>query len=293
MRTLFIQTLTSIASERQSLDPFVAAPLYAKDPSLQDTEALFPSNDNEIKLFQMGLPKNLSIYWSISTVLAFWFLFIHAPPLLIKRDAIRDAPFMLHLFGAYSVYLGCVFNALLTPSTIGGKARPWHIGVGRFAMIGGLFGIVFGYWKSWIPFGATPMSFAIPISIGGIAQLIAQIVGYKSIKEFQRLKSQIEEMEASGIDSSVELDDLKVEKEKALKGHIFAMIVLFAAACGVPGAVRVAELFGKMQLILLIVFNVSLQAMSNPFALSYLKRSANPEETPLKGDTGKAAMTVA
>ena len=162
MRTLFIQTLTSIASERQSLDPFVAAPLYAKDPSLQDTEALFPSNDNEIKLFQMGLPKNLSIYWSISTVLAFWFLFIHAPPLLIKRDAIRDAPFMLHLFGAYSVYLGCVFNALLTPSTIGGKARPWHIGVGRFAMIGGLFGIVFGYWKSWIPFGATPMSFAIP-----------------------------------------------------------------------------------------------------------------------------------
>ena len=241
----------------------------------------------------MGLPKNLSIYWTISTVLAFWFLFIHAPPILIKRKAFNDVPFMLHLFGAYSVYLGCVFNALMTPSTAGGRVRVWHIRVGRFAMIGGIFGVVFGFWKSWIPFGAVSMDFAIASSIGGIVQLIAQIVGYKSIKEFQRLKSQIEEMEASGIESSVELDDLKVEKEKALKGHIFAMIVLFAAACGVPGAVRVAELFGKMQLILLIVFNVSLQAMSNPCALSYLKRSANPEETPLKGDTGKAAMTVA
>ena len=241
----------------------------------------------------MGLPKNLSIYWTISTVLAFWFLFIHAPPILIKRKAFNDVPFMLHLFGAYSVYLGCVFNALMTPSTAGGRARVWHIRVGRFAMIGGIFGVVFGFWKSWIPFGAVSMDFAIPISIGGISQLIAQYIGYSSIKQFQRLKAQIQEMEASGIESSAELDGLKDDKEKALKRHIISMIALFAAACGTPAAMRVAELFGSNQLILVIVFIISIQIMINPFALSYTKPKNTHEESLLSEDSSNKSPVLA
>lgn len=89
--------------------------------------------------------KMLNIYWILTTSLLVWFLFIHSPPYLSKR--VREiesynVPFILHLFGAYVISLACISNSLFTPSTMGGKSKPYHILVGRIGMVGGIIAFI-------------------------------------------------------------------------------------------------------------------------------------------------------
>ena len=225
----------------------------------------------------MNLPKNLSIYWTLSTTLAFWFLFVHAPPILIQRKVWTDPAFAIHIVGVYTVYLGCVVNALWTPSTQTGQ---YHVRIGRVALVAGIAGVISGAYKAWIPFGAYPIGGAVALSIGGSFQLLAEWFGYFGIKEYQRCKARIEELEGNDIvgddDRLALLEELHGKKAKALQTHISSMVALFVAACGIPAAVRVAAVFGKNELVALIVCIVALNLMVNPYTRSYSSSKAAP-----------------
>lgn len=147
-------------------------------------------------------------------------------------------------------------------------------------MVFGVFGFLAGLYICWWPWREVlpPVGFSIGISIGGIAQMILQTLGYKDIKRFQRIQSEIERLTSpssssppaqdvpnnqsnllpnDGSENTEELiEQLKEEKVKALNGHISNMISLFVVACGVPAAMRIADFLaidGTVALIVCIV----------------------------------------
>ncbi len=242
-------------------------------------------------------PKNLSVYWVISTGLAVWFLFIHSPPMLRERfDGYalsifyRDPFFALHLTGAYIIYIACIHNTLLTPSCLNGDARTYHVYVGRIGMIAGVVGFVLGAYCAWSPSRPNhDQGFAIGITIGGVMQLMAQAGGYFSIRKYQRLKQEIEDltsyvadegtsdmnygsMDESGgglVNPSTKIDELTVERDEALKTHIKCMIGLFAVACGIPALLRIVGDLGSNAIwVSIAVVNV----MAIRFERFYTKR---------------------
>jgi hypothetical protein len=168
----------------------------------------------------MSLPKP-SIYWILSVTLAIWFLFIHSPPILLERHAFSDFPFAAHLFGAYSIYIACIINTLITPSTFHGKAYGWHVWIGRLGMISGLISFVFGAYCAWSSYriNRPPMGFSIGISTGGIFQIAIQYLGYTSIQKFKALKAKVNEMEMRDQHGD-DLDNLKQQKDSALRNHV-------------------------------------------------------------------------
>merc|ERR1712038_2176772 len=207
----------------------------------------------------------------MGTALAVWFLFIYSPPKLKESHGkvfFEDHPFALHLVGAYIIYLACIHNTIMTPSCLDGKARPYHVYVGRIGLIAGFVGFGFGAYCAWSPQRAIKPSrgFAIGITIGGVFQILGQVAGYLSIRKYKALKQRVDEImgeigeesmteQGSGkMSSSVEcaeqqqlqqkeqhedrtsteLDDLKSKRDKALKEHIILMVVLFVVACGMP-----------------------------------------------------------
>ena len=131
------------------------------------------------------------------TALAVWFLFIHAPPILIQRKIWLDPGFSIHLVGAYGIYLVCIFNTLFTPMSLPNhRAKGWHIRAGKAGMILGYIGFLFGLYCSFWPFGRDlpPRSFAFGITAGGCAQVACQFFGMRSIQRYYRIKDQIEEL---------------------------------------------------------------------------------------------------
>lgn len=190
------------------------------------------------------LPKSLNVFWTVSAALSLWLLIIHAPPVLVRRDAIRNPAFVWHMIGIYSVSLGCIINALVTPSVWGGRGKAWHIWSGRWAMIGGVVGASSGAWLAWHELQYLPLGFVIWISAIGVVQLYAQVKGYNAIREFRTIKEQLALAEVAG-ESEVVLNKLRDEQRRLLNIHIHYMILLFVVACGFPAGLRLGEVIGQ------------------------------------------------
>ena len=219
------------------------------------------------------LLKNVTFYWVFASSIAFWFILIHAPAFIIQRKVYNDWPLATHVIGASTIYLACVVNTLFTPSTLGGKARPWHVWIGRIAMIAGLVSFGLGAFCSWWPYRETrpPMAFSIGITLGGIGQVIAQCIGYNAIRRFKALKARLEDMEEAKIQED-ELEECKRQKESALRTHIYSMIALFVAACGIPAGMRIADMLPEwLGLTRLIGVIVLFEVMVKPFGDTYIK----------------------
>lgn len=166
-------------------------------------------------------------------------------------------------------------------------------------MIAGIIGFVFGAYCAWTP--SRPgydQGFAIGITIGGVFQLMAQAVGYVSIRKYQRLKQEINELtsyvadegtsdtnygsmdESSGgliinPSTSTKIDELTVQRDKALKAHIAYMIGLFTVACGVPAALRIVGAIAFLENLGSNAIWVSiavLNVVAIPFERFYTKR---------------------
>lgn len=219
-----------------------------------------PSN-----LFSLG--KNVNLYWIGASGLAIWFLFIHSPPILRARHVLMDPAFVWHLLGAYSIYLACIHNTLVTPSV----ARSQHVWVGRIGMIMGVVGFGFGLYISWWPWrDLPPRGFSIGITIGGIAQIVLQLQGYTSIRRFKALRERLSEAPGNESDTlMVDREELERDKAKALSAHIESMISLFVVACGTPAAMRIAGKFGAggapVIVLLVVVFSLVAQRFSKVF----------------------------
>jgi len=192
-----------------------------------------------------GLGKNLNLYWLAASGIAVWFLFVHSPLLLRKRTI--NHLFAVHLLGAGGIYLICIHNALVTPSTFQGRGKSWHINLGRVGMILGIVGVVTGYILTWRSVDKVGLGFAIPISIGGFFQLVSQFKGYQHIQAFQRLRDVEEEAtrkaatnheSAATLSSLQELQELQEQKNHHLNNHIGYMIGTFVMACGIPAVMR-------------------------------------------------------
>ena len=197
------------------------------------------------------VPATLNIYWVLGTCLCVWFLWIHAPIVLLAKDYIPPLLYV-HLFGVYAVYMACVHNTLLTPSTFGGAARPFHIVVGRFGLILGVVGFVSGFILTWLTKESYPLGFSIGITSGGIGQMMAQYTGYKAIRKFKEIKAQLEASSQEDIDQD-ERFRLEDEQDKQLIIHISQMFILFFLACGIPALMRMADSLGTLSLVLFII----------------------------------------
>lgn len=254
-----------------------------------------------------GLPKNLSVYWVFFSSLALWFLFLHAPPILRGRYGhafilFDDPAFAIHLFGAYTIYLVCVHNTILTPSSLNGDAKKYHIYVGRFGMIAGLIGFIFGTYCAWSPYRPYPVDqgFAIGITIGGAMQVMTQVMGYMSIRKYQRLRKEVDDLMmmstadgdgiyygsmddggngnvgGTGQHTQLELlEQLTKKKDEALKGHVGMMIGLFAVACGIPAALRILDSIAILEsnaTLSIVATIMVLNALTFPFRNFYFKR---------------------
>lgn len=218
-----------------------------------------------------GVGKNGNIYWFAATGLAVWFLFVHTPPLLIQRKVFQHDPLLvLHLLGAGGIYLACVHNALFTPSTFQGRSLPWHIWVGRAGMILGILGFLTGAILSWTRLDSVGLSFAIPITIGGLGQVLAQWRGYHFIQLYRKAKD--EELALAymyGQDES-KLIELQQQQKTYLSYHIGYMIGVFVAACGIPAVLRV---FSNVENVWpLIAAYVGFNVMSSAYANTFISR---------------------
>jgi hypothetical protein len=229
-----------------------------------------------------SMGKNVNIYWIGATGLAVWFLFIHAPPYFRTHNVLADAPFMFHLIGAYSIYLACVFNTVVTPSI----KRSLHVWVGRVGMILGVFGFLSGLYLCYWPWrlNKPSLDFSIGITIGGVAQVLLQARGYLNIKKFQELRDKLtsssttnllaatNESDVLFVPSPENRDRLEQDKLKALTAHIDSMISLFVIACGVPAAIRIVGLFGAGGNATLVGLIVVMTVVSAMYQKAILKR---------------------
>lgn len=225
---------------------------------------------------------NTSIYfiitWVISTTLCIWFLFHHAPAHLSHKATIHPLVYP-HLIGAYSIYLVCVHNTLLTPSTFKGAARLFHIWIGRIGLVLGIMGFITGAILVWFIYDYTEnWGFSIGITFGGCQQMVAQYRGYKAIRSYQNIKVQI----SSGEYNKEELIALQDEQDKHLSLHIENMVALFVMACGIPALIRISEAYDIHILILIGIANILNIAMSKPL-LNGIKTRRVTEQNVKKG----------
>lgn len=214
---------------------------------------------------------SLNIYWVLATLLCIWFLFVYAPSRLVNNDSIT-ALLVAHLVCSYSIYLACVHNALLTPSTFNGAARPFHIWIGRIGLVLGIVGVISGYLLAWGTDVKDDLGFAIGISVGGFVQVLTEIFGFIAIKKFQNLRDQIKR---GDYESQQEKEELEDKQDKALIFHVGFMIPLFVLACGIPAIVRIAKTIENNAgvkhgfAIMLPILHVVAVAVSRAYAKSY------------------------
>jgi hypothetical protein len=221
------------------------------------------------------VPSTLHYGWVAATALCVWFLLYHAPRVLRERDS-RIAPLLwVHLVGAYGIYMGCVHNALLTPSVVGAA---WHKWVGRVALVLGVVGFTAGFLYTWWWWSDVNQNlpFAIGVTMGGIAQISSQYLGYVHIKEYQRYRDLLLSLEQeSGVvaaaaaavpnkaTSATSARDEKAAvyraaRDVALEKHIANMISLLMMACGIPALVRLAESSHHLPLTLPLLIGASI-----------------------------------
>lgn len=109
-----------------------------------------------------------------------------------------DVPLATHIGTAATLYLACVHNCVVKPSI-----SQWaHVGCGRMGLLSGLVSFSLGAFLAGSRLalsstkaveGATTLGFAIPMTIGGILQIICQVRGYQAIHKFQRLSQQLQD----------------------------------------------------------------------------------------------------
>jgi hypothetical protein len=228
-----------------------------------DAQSFDSTTSNSIIPTSMAfsLHKNINLPWFAATGLAVWFLFIHTPSFWINRKLItRDVILAIHIIAASTIYLSCAHNCMFTPSftNIFGKSSKFmHIWVGRVGMVAGIISFSLGAFLAWSRLGVdtvggTTLAFAIPITIGGIAQLNAQYNGYLAIRQYKSLEKEIAIKIQQTEDISIskeqkiylidETNNMRLSQRKALRKHIGNMISLFVSACGIPAGIRLAEL---------------------------------------------------
>ena len=110
--------------------------------------------------------------------------------------------------------------------------------VGRVGLVLGVWGFGWGAWLSWGRPGV-PLSFSIPITFGGILQLISEAVGYYAIRKYKTLRSEIESLSTS--ESPNVIATMKKKQKRYLMTHIACMVALFVNACSTPALIRLAE----------------------------------------------------
>ena len=182
---------------------------------------------------------------------------------LSAKDYIRPLLYF-HLIGAYSIYLVCVHNTMLTPSALNGAARPFHIWMGRVGLILGVVGFITGFILVWFVYDySANWGFSIGITYGGFAQMQLEFVGWRSIKKFQMIKAQIN---AGDYRDKVELELLKDEQDAQLTTHIQCNTRLFVLACGIPALLRICDVvgYGYLPIFLIIVYSLT-YFMTRPF----------------------------
>lgn len=212
---------------------------------------------------------NLNGPWILASTLAIWFIVLYTPIFWFQRQLpTHDITLAAHIVCAGTMYLSCAHNCLVTPSCInvctGQPSKTIHIWVGRIAMITGIISFILGVYVTWsrlnLPkeLGGTDLRFGIPMTIGGIFQLVLQYHGYYAIRLYQSLGREIEykvqhqqHMNADAVVSVTiqqqqqqysELYELKLLQRNALQKHIGCMICLFVGACGIPASVRLADI---------------------------------------------------
>jgi hypothetical protein len=222
----------------------------------------------------MSLPKP-TIYWIFSVTLAIWFLFIHSPPIILERHGLSDIPFVVHLFAAYSIYIVCIINTLITPSTFNGKAYVWHVWIGRVGMISGLISFILGAYCAWWPYRINRPSFgfSIGITIGGISQIAAQCFGYTAIRRYQALKAKINELEMQDQQGN-EIESFKLQRDSALRFHVGSMVLLFVVACGIPAGMRLVTSYvpENLQTVFIVLLVSLLVVITRPFTKNYFRK---------------------
>lgn len=235
---------------------------FEKDslPSLNSSGNVQDVDISRFTAMDFSLHKNINLPWLAVTGLAVWFIFIHTPPFWINRKLIsRDVLLAIHVITACSIYLSCAHNCMFTPSfknIFGKTCKFMHVWVGRVGMVSGIISFSLGAFLAWSRLGldtvgGTTLSFTVPITIGGLAQLWAQYNGYFAIRRYKSLESditvklrQIEEISVSNEQKEFlmeELKLLKISQRTALRQHIENMISLFVMACGIPAGIRLAE----------------------------------------------------
>lgn len=185
----------------------------------------------------LSLPKNLNLYWAAVTGLAVWFLFVHAPIFLTLGKRWKDVPLIFHLMGAGGVYVACIHNTLITPSW----SKLLHVFVGRVGLLLGFWGFGWGMYMSWWRAGVE-LSASIPLTVGGVLQVISQVMGYQAIQQYQRLNKQLESLPPDVTPETVV--SLQSQRSGYLKSHIGSMLGLFVQACSIPAALRLTDSAG-------------------------------------------------
>lgn len=233
--------------------------------------------------------------WAVATSICFWFLWIHAPAFLAAKDYIRPLLYV-HLIGAYSVYLVCVHNTILTPSKFDGAARPFHVWFGRLGLVLGVVGFLTGFVLVWIVSDyAENLGFSIGVTFGGFAQMYAEVAGYIAIKRFQTIKARIAEAEGglyeNDDDDEVELSALRNDRDEQLTIHVRSMVNLFALACGIPAMMRICDSIGYnyLPILLGIAFGLS-YFMARPLVKKITSRRSLEEYTASLSDGGYVSI---
>lgn len=185
------------------------------------------------------LPPNLfHPAWIVATAVCVWFLFRYAPRFLSAKKNGISTLLSLHLVGVYSVYLACVHNTVLTPSTLGGYAKPLHVWVGRFGLLFGIVGAATGFYLAWFVYEGDS-TFAVGVTIGGVSQLFCEYHGYLAVRRYQAVSAEI-----AAASNETPTKELRDARDEHLVAHVDNMIGLFVLACGIPGVIRLAEVLG-------------------------------------------------
>jgi hypothetical protein len=238
----------------------------------------------------MGFAKNLNLFWGVTSALAVWFLFWHAPIFWKQRHILttpRDVVLAVHIVTAGTIYMACAHNCLVTPS-LHSMAHFCHTWIGRLGLISGIVSFSLGAYLAWSRLtndpsvvGGTTLGFAIPITIGGILQLICEVKGFRAIREFKQIKMQL--AENSSLD---ELKSLKDRQGAALGKHIGYMLSLFVMACSIPAGIRLSErITGRKDGMILTAVILGIIFGLNLIASRYVDKMLPPQDTETDGLT--------
>ncbi|CAB9501238.1 expressed unknown protein [Seminavis robusta] len=226
-------------------------------------------------MFSFVCGKNVNLFWIATSCLAVWFLFWHTPIFWKQRQVIqiRDALLAVHIVGAGTIYMACVHNCLVTPS-LSSTAKFSHTWIGRLGLVSGVVSFVLGAYLAWsrltsdpTTVGGTTLGFAIPITIGGLLQILSEVKGFRAIREYKRIRQQLE-----ATTSLTDMKELEEKKYAAICTHIGWMVSLFVMACSVPAGMRLAStIAGREDGVLATVLIFSIIFVLSAIATRYVE----------------------